>query len=76
MNTNFLRLFNEDGEWTGNKDRTILVDGEEHNLDDYAKQHGIELPSDKKPKKTVNTKEEESYADMEQSHLEGDSKES
>lgn len=76
MNTKFLRLFNEDGEWTGNKDRIILVDGEEHNLDDYAKQHGIELPSGKKPKKTVNTKEEDSYADMEKPLDSGDPKES
>ncbi len=65
----FLRLY-KDGVWHGRSDRVITVDGVEHDLDEYAKEHGIELPdsSHKKPKKEkVN-----SYADMEQTLDSGD----
>lgn len=75
MEHKFLRLF-KDGVWTGNEDRSIRVNGEWHNLDEYAKQHKIELPEGKKPKKAVNTKEEDSYADMEKPLESGDSEES
>ena len=74
MEHKFLRLFNEKGEWLGNPDRIISIDGVEHNLDEYCKQHNIELPG-KKSKKPVNSKEEK-HADMEESLDSGDSKES
>ena len=38
------------GEWTGNPERTIRVNGVTHDLDTYAKQHGIELPDANKGK--------------------------
>jgi len=62
MEHKFLRLF-VDGVWTGSPDRTIHVNGVEHDLDEYAKTHGIELPDSKKPKKQIN-KVEEQHADM------------
>ena len=74
MEHKFLRLFNEKGEWLGNKDRTVTVNGEVHDLDEYCEQHNIELPG-KKSKKPVNTKEEK-HADMEKPLDSGDSKES
>ena len=78
MKHKFLRLF-RDGVWTGNKDRSIVVNGETHNLDEYAKQHNIELPEGKKPKKTVNTVEdiqEKDDADMGSTQSKGSAKES
>ena len=76
MEHKFLRLFIE-GEWTGNADRTITVNGESHNMDEYAKEHGIKLPDSKKakPKKKEDI-EVNSYGDMEQEHDEGHSKKS
>ena len=65
-----------DGVYKGNSARTITIYGEEHKLDAIAKEVGIELPDASKAKKTVNTTEEDSYADMEQSQPKGDSKES
>ena len=50
MEHRFLQLF-VDGEWTGNKDRSIKVNGVKHDMDEYAKAHGIELPDAKKHKK-------------------------
>lgn len=67
MEHRFLNLF-IDGVWTGNADRTISIDGEKHDMDKYAKQHGINLPDAKKSKKTINTDVEEKHEDMEQSH--------
>ena len=62
MTHRFLNLF-VDGKWTGNPDRTIRIDGVVHDMDEYAKEHGIELP-DQKP--TKNKTKVNSYADMEQ----------
>jgi hypothetical protein len=71
MEHKFLRLF-KDGVWTGNPDRSISIKGEKHNLDEYAKAHGIELPEGKKSKKTINTDIEEKHEDLERSHDSGD----
>jgi len=82
MEHKFLRLF-VDGVWTGKEDRTITVqEGQnvvEYNLDEYAKQHGIELPEGKKAKKVVNTIEdiqEKDDADMGSTQSKGSTKES
>ena len=78
MQHKFMRLY-INGEWTGNTDRAIRVNGVTHDLDTYAKEHGIELPDAKKAKKQINTTkdiQEEEYADMEQSHNSGDTEES
>ena len=63
MEHRFMRLF-VDGKWTGNEDRSIKVQGEIHDLDDYAKEHGIELPDSKKHKPKDIKKEVNSNADM------------
>jgi hypothetical protein len=67
MKHKFLRLF-VDGEWTGNSDRSISIAGVKHDLDEYAKAHGIDLPDAKKSKKTINTDVEVKDEDMERSH--------
>lgn len=76
MEHKFLRLF-KDGVWTGREDRIIRVNGEEHNMDEYAKEHGIVLPDSKggkKPKKEINIDvEDKGYGDMEEQVDEGDS---
>lgn len=71
MRHKFLRLY-VDGKWTGNADRTIIVNGETHHLDEYAEAHGIQLPDAKKSKKTINTDIKEKHEDMERSHDAGD----
>ena len=75
MEHKFLSLF-KDGKWTGNEDRTITVNGGVHDLDDYAKQHGIDLPEGKKAKPKINKVEEKQDADMEQPLKTGDTEES
>ena len=61
-------LFDQDGKWLGNKDRTITCDGESITIDEYAEKHGITLPDakdTKKSKKQVNIDiEEKADADM------------
>jgi hypothetical protein len=71
MEHRFLNLF-VNGVWTGNPDRSISIAGVKHDMDEYAKQHGIELPDAKKSKKTINTDVEKKYEDMEQSLDSGD----
>ena len=66
----FLKLF-KDGVWTGSPDRIITVNGKQHDLDEYAKAHGIELPDAKKTKNKVN-----SYAGMGQTSDKGHHEES
>lgn len=88
MEHKFLRLF-RNGVWTGNPDRSISINGVKHDLDEYAKEHGIELPSgpsapkQPKVKKQINIDvEDKGYGDMEQAqstgsaekHGDGDSK--
>jgi len=63
MKHKWLRNFDKDGNWTGSE-RKITVNGVEHDLDEYAKKHGIKLP---KQKKEINTDIEEDHADLEQS---------
>lgn len=76
MEHKFLRNF-VDGVWQGREDRVIVVGGVEHDMDEYAKEHGIVLPDSKggkKPKKEINIDEQdESYGDMEEQVDEGDS---
>ena len=50
MEHRFLNIF-ENGVWP-RPDRIIKVDGVEHDMDEYAKAHGITLPDAKKHKKT------------------------
>ncbi len=57
MEHKWLKLF-VDGVWTGREDRMVRVNGEEHSIDDLAKEHGIELPEGKKPKTKVNSNED------------------
>ena len=75
MEHRFLNLFDAEGNWHGNPDRSITIKGEKHDLDDYAKKHGIKLPSGptapNKPNK-VNTDIKEKHEDMERSHDSGD----
>ncbi len=69
-----LRLFDADGNWTGNPDHSITVNGVKHDVYEYAKANGIELPGKphKKSKKQVNTDiQEKEHADLEQSHDSG-----
>jgi cytochrome b involved in lipid metabolism len=66
MEHRWMKLF-VNGVWT-RPDRTIKVNGVEHDMDEYAKQHGIELPDAKKSKKTINTDVEDKHEDMERSH--------
>jgi len=66
----------KDGVWQGREDRVINVNGVEHNLDEYAKEHDLVLPDSKahkKPKKEINTDvEDKRYGDMEQQDAGGD----
>jgi len=71
MEHKFMRLF-VDGVWTGNADRSISINGVKHDMDEYAKQHSIELPDAKKSKKTINKDVKEKHEDMERSHDSGD----
>jgi len=68
MKHKWLRNFDSEGNWT-KPERVIVVDGVEHDLDEYAKAHGVELPGKLKPKKKNKVN---SYADMEQSFDSGD----
>ncbi len=74
MEHRWMKLFDAEGNWT-RPERKIKVNGVEHDLDEYAKEHGIKLPSGpttpNKPKK-VNTDIEEKHEDMEPAHDSGD----
>ena len=69
-----MRLF-VDSKWTGKEDRSINVkEGKTvvtYNLDEYAKEHGIELPDAKSKKHKDIKKEVNTNADMGQSHDKG-----
>ena len=73
MTHKFLRNFDPDGNWT-KPTRIIRVNGEEHDMDEYAKEHGIELPDSKKHKPKDIKKEVNSNADMGQQDDSGDHK--
>lgn len=77
--TKFLRGFNSEGVWT-KESRIIRVDENgvirEVDMDEYAKEHGIDLPDAKKSKKTINIDiEEKGYGDMEQTFSDGSAEE-
>ena len=42
MKHKFMRNF-KDGIWHGREDRVIVVDGVEHDMDEYAKEHGDQV---------------------------------
>jgi len=68
MEHKFMRLF-VDGKWTGKEDRSITINGVKHDMDEYAKEHGITLPDAKKSTKKVNIDiQEETHEDMERPH--------
>jgi hypothetical protein len=75
MAFNHMKLYT-DGVWQGREDRVITVEGVEHNLDEYAKEHGIVLPDSKgskNPKKEINTDvKDKGYGDMERQESNGD----
>jgi len=80
MEHKFLRNF-VDGVWTKeSRDIVVLQEGEyvTVDMDEYAKEHGIDLPDSKgykKPKKEINTTtdiKEHEHGDMEQQNDEGD----
>ena len=64
------RYFDADGNYSGPADYQIKVNGEQHDLFDYAKKHGIDLPVKHKTKKAK--KEVNSYADLEETFNQGD----
>tara|TARA_R100001460_G_scaffold72848_1_gene113670 strand:+ start:2110 stop:2346 length:237 start_codon:yes stop_codon:yes gene_type:complete len=78
MEHKFLRNFDEHGVWTKpSRMIRVVIDGEMKtvDMDEYAEEHGIELP-DKKfhvKKKDIKVKKDE---DMGETHPEGDSEES
>ena len=77
MEHKFLRNFNAEGEWT-KPSRTIRVNGVEHDMDEYAKEHGIKLPDSKSKqhkdiKKEVNTNADMGHKDNSGDHqIDGD----
>ncbi len=75
MEHKFLRNFDAEGKWT-KPSRIIRVDGVEHDMDEYAKEHGITLPDSKSKKHKDIKKEVNTYADMEKQDDSGDTEES
>ncbi len=77
--TKFLRGFDSAGVWTKDS-RLIRVEENgvirEVDMDEYANEHGIDLPDAKKSKKTINIDiEEKGYGDMEQTFSDGSAEE-
>lgn len=72
MKHRFLRGFDHNGKWT-KPSRVIRVDGVEHDMDEYAKEHGIELPDAKSKKHKDIKKEVNTNADMGKTHDSGHS---
>lgn len=73
-----LKLY-KDGVWQGKPDRTIMLDGVKHDLDEWAATNNIDLPDAKKSKKKVNIDtdiEEKDNGSLEQEHDEGHTEES
>jgi hypothetical protein len=73
MTHKFLRNFDSNGHWT-KPTRIIRVDGVEHDMDEYAKEHGIELPDSKKHNPKDIKKEVNIHGDMGQQDDSGDHK--
>jgi len=63
MKHKFLKNYDLEGKWT-KPTRIIRVDGIEHDMDEYAKEHGIELPDSKSKKHKDIKKEVNTNADM------------
>lgn len=63
MKHKFLRGFDIEGNWT-KPTRIIRISGVEHDMDEYAKEHGIELPDSKSKKHKDIKKEVNTNADM------------
>jgi hypothetical protein len=73
MEHKFLRNFDAEGQWT-KPSRTIRISGVEHDMDEYAKEHGIELPDSKSKKHKDIKKEVNTNADMGKQDHSGDTK--
>jgi len=73
MKHKFLRNFDAEGHWT-KPSRIITVNGVEHDMDEYAKEHGIELPDSKSKKHKDIKKEVNTHADMGKQDHSGDHK--
>lgn len=73
------RYFDAEGNYNGPEDHKFTINGEEHDVFEYAKEHGIDIPSGpsapNKPKKVNIDIEENSYGDMESSHGSGSAEE-
>tara|TARA_R100001460_G_scaffold56043_2_gene95475 strand:- start:313 stop:525 length:213 start_codon:yes stop_codon:yes gene_type:complete len=57
MEHKWLKNFDADGNWT-KPERILHIGGEVHDLDEYAKKHGIDLPDSKNKKTKVNSNED------------------
>ena len=57
MEHKWLKNFDADGNWT-KPERVLHIGGKVHDLDEYAKKHGIDLPDSKKKKTKVNSNED------------------
>tara|TARA_R110000744_G_scaffold9768_1_gene31113 strand:- start:2576 stop:2863 length:288 start_codon:yes stop_codon:yes gene_type:complete len=73
MEHKFLRNFNAEGQWT-KPSRTIRIHGVEHDMDEYAKEHGIKLPDSKSKQHKDIKKEVNTNADMGQQDNSRDTK--
>ena len=58
------RYFDAEGNYHGPQDHKIHVDGEEHDLYEYAKKHGIDLPGKKSSKKIMQIWNRHSQAEV------------
>ena len=67
MEHRWMKLFDAEGNWT-RPERKIKVEGVEWDLDEYAKEHGIKLPSAPSKPNKINIDVEETHEDMERSH--------
>jgi hypothetical protein len=72
MEHKFLNVF-VDGVWP-RPERKIKVDGVEYDMDEYAKEHGIELPDSKSKQHKDIKKEVNTNADMGKQDHSGDTK--
>jgi len=62
MEHKWLKNFDAQGNWI-KPERILHIGGEVHDLDEYAKKHGIELPDSKKTKTKVNSNEDIRHKD-------------
>ena len=79
MKHKFLRNFDSNGVWTkDSREIKVIINDEIQtvDMDEYAKEHGIELPDAKSKKHKDIKKEVNTYADMEKQDDSGDTEES